>query len=269
MKNNEYICLNEYEYKISSYVDNYFKNLAKDKFKSKEVYFPSLISEQVLIKCNYISSFPQQLTIASYIDETVPLKEGKIKNSRMYFTPSACLHIYPMLEGKTLSNCSFTTKAQVYRHENQNFNGNTRLWNFSVREIVFIGEEQYVKNSLKNFESHILNFSKKHFLETDLVSASDHFYPTKENLIKQKMQLSNSLKKELICKIDGKETALASLNYHGFHFSKPFNFDSNSSIVSGCIGFGLERWVAALKEKNNERINNEYGKANKNNKRHF
>ncbi len=250
MNNNEYICFNQNDYKIFSYIDDCFRELAIEHFNANELYVPSLISEQVLKKANYISSFPHQLTIASYIDKNYSLHSKKIQNSNLYLTPSACLHIYPMLENKAIKNCAFTTRAQVYRHESEDFDGRTRLWNFTVREIVFVGGEDFVKSSLKTFELYVLDFVEKFDLNIKILPATDHFYPTKENIIKEKMQLTNSLKKELICNINGQDISLASFNFHGFHFSKPFNFDSNSSIVSGCIGFGLERWIAALKRKN-------------------
>ena len=47
----------------------------------------------------------------------------------------------------------------------------------------------------------------------------------------------------------GKELALASFNYHGFHFSMAFDFAKNGTIVTGCVGFGLDRWIDVLKEK--------------------
>ena len=39
--------------------------------------------------------------------------------------------------------------------------------------------------------------------------------------------------------------ALASFNSHGTHFSGPYQFDNGNQIVTGCVGFGLHRWLAA------------------------
>ena len=243
--NKEYLCFQDDNYKKFKFVDNYFSDLAVKYFSAEEVYIPSIISENVLKKCNYIKSFPQQLTIASYFDIQNQAPSKEIKHSNFYFTPAACLHIYPMLQGKNLKNKVITTRAQVYRHENR-FNGNSRLWNFTVREIVFIGNEKFVKESLKNFEICVLKFDENCNLNCDINNASDHFYPSKENRIKQKLQFTNSLKKELLCNVNGEKISLASFNYHGFHFSKPFEFDSHSTIVTGCVGIGLERWLFSL-----------------------
>lgn len=58
------------------------------------------------------------------------------------------------------------------------------------------------------------------------------------------MQLVNKTKQELVASINGKEVALASFNFHGNHFSAKFNFEGDRNIVTGCVGFGLERWIS-------------------------
>ena len=48
--------------------------------------------------------------------------------------------------------------------------------------------------------------------------------------------------------VNNKELAIASFNYHKYHFSKLFEFDKDEKIVTGCVGFGLDRWVYLLKD---------------------
>ena len=96
-------------------------------------------------------------------------------------------------------------------------------------------------------EEKTLEFAKTLRLPAETVPATDCFFPTKENKIKKKIQIGNSLKNELVVPMENKLTALASFNYHHFRFSKPFMFDNDGSTVSGCVGYGLERWVAAYK----------------------
>jgi hypothetical protein len=89
-------------------------------------------------------------------------------------------------------------------------------------------------------------------IKAEIEEASDNFYPTKRNNIKAKLQISNSLKKELITYIGEKKVALASFNFHGNHFSEPFDFSDGGRVVSGCAGFGLERWVSAIQSVRSE-----------------
>lgn len=253
-KQKEYYTAIENDAHILSIVDNYFKNLAIEN-GAVEYIIPAMIDEDVLIKCGYFASFPQQLTVAGYVkpeeQEQVAHnpdpKTIKMVSSKMYFTPSACLHIYPMLENENITTKVVTTKARVFRYENESYDGMTRLWDFSVREIVFAGNSDFVAASLEDFKDKAISFCEKIGLPAEIVLANDHFYPTKRNLVKQKIQRSNALKYELIVKVEDKMVSIASFNQHGTHFSKPFHFDQNSRIVTGCVGFGLERLLAAIK----------------------
>lgn len=259
MPNKEYICYTTSDAKNLINIDRYFENIAL-KLGAEQFHIPALISKDVLKKCGYFSSFPHHLTMASYYDpnsydEIANIGEpnsNNIKNSLFYFTPSACLHLYPMLENEKIEKKIITTRARVYRYENNNFNGSTRLWDFTVREIVFIGSPEFVKNKIEQIKQLALEYSASIGLNAYIESATDNFYPSKKNILKEKLQKSNSLKEELICLINNSKVALASFNYHGFHFSKPFNFDNANHIVSGCIGFGLERWISAINQLNNK-----------------
>ena len=151
-----------------------------------------------------------------------------------------------MLENKDLDKKIITTKARVYRYEDEQFDGATRFWDFTVREIVFIGNSNYVLECLENMKTKTLDYIKEIGLPGEIHSASDNFYPSKRNSVKQKLQLSNSLKYELSAKINESNVAISSFNFHDTHFSKPCHYDKTGSIVTGCIGYGLERWVAAL-----------------------
>lgn len=254
---NEYICYAGVDSHNLEKLDEYFRNIAM-KLNAEYFHIPALIEKSVLERCGYLSSFPHHLTIASYYDPNKynevavngKYEKSNILNSELFFTPAACLHFYPMLENQVIDKKVITTRARVYRYENNRFDGKCRIWDFTVREIVFVGTNDFVQQNLAQIKKITLDYINKIGLDAELRPANDNFYPSTRNNIKGKLQLSNSLKDELVCKIDGEEVAIASFNTHGYHFSKPFNFDNNGSIVSGCVGYGLERWVAALKSRN-------------------
>jgi seryl-tRNA synthetase len=254
----EYITFYKSDTNNLNFIDNYFQIKAVE-LGAEQYHIPAMIGKDVLDKCGYFDSFPHHITGSSFINpasfQTIS-KFGNIDDiphvchSDVYFTPAACLHIYPMIEGEKIEQRIITTKARVYRYENDRFDGKYRLWDFTVREIVFIGKSQFVLGMLQKFKDYALVFCEYIGLNAHINQASDHFYPSTKNKVKEKLQISNSLKDELITTIDGEEVAIASFNMHGHHFSKPFNFDNDGEIVSGCVGFGLERWVAALSENN-------------------
>lgn len=248
-----YICYDENDTHIMNIIDGKFQKEALA-LGAIEYHIPAMIDQDVLSKCGYFSTFPQHLTIAAHakrntyqqIAEENHICDDTATVSQKYFTPAACLHIYPMLENKDLDKKIITTKARVYRYEDEQFDGATRFWDFTVREIVFIGNSNYVLECLENMKTKTLDYIKEIGLPGEIHSASDNFYPSKRNSVKQKLQLSNSLKYELSAKINESNVAISSFNFHDTHFSKPFHFDKTGSIVTGCIGYGLERWVAAL-----------------------
>ena len=65
-----------------------------------------MIDEDVLAKCGYFKTMPNQLTPVGYVklnDMDTDLSSGKISKDNIlfekkYLAPAACLHIYPMLE---------------------------------------------------------------------------------------------------------------------------------------------------------------------------
>lgn len=224
-------------------------------FNVKEIMIPTLISGSILRKCGYFDTSPHHLTLAAhahpdYFDEIICKKridEDQIQVEDTYLTPAACLHIYPMLENKKMTEpLCVTTSTRVYRYEGGKHIAGSRLWDFAVREVVFIGEEQYVKSALERVEEWIAGYVKKFDHNIKWQQAFDYFYETPKNDILKKFQLKNNLKKELVLQTEKGSLAIASINYHDNHFSKPFEFDNAGKIVTGCIGFGLDRWHQVL-----------------------
>lgn len=236
-----YSCFDEKDTKMLNDLDQYILREIKN-LGAIEYLIPAMINKATLEKCGYFNSFPQQLT------KVVPYDENSSSDETLYLTPAACLHIYPMLKDAEIDKKIITTKARVYRFENK-FDGHNRLWDFSVREIVFIGEKEYVLGELDKIKKRTEIVVAKLGLSAQIVNAVDPFYPTKENIVKMRIQHSNNMKYELRCSINEGNISLASFNYHGTHFSKAFNFDQNRRVVTGCVGFGLERCLVALKNK--------------------
>jgi seryl-tRNA synthetase len=178
------------------------------------------------------------------------VERDQIELEDQFLTPAVCLHLYPMLEGKKIEDMTVTMFGRAYRYENGRFDGLIRLWDYAIREIVFIGSPQYVKEKLQEIKEETKKMVKELGLPANIEKANDHFYPSDKNKIRERIQIVNSTKDELVVPIHGKEVAISSFNYHGTNFSKVFHFDNENSTVTGCVGYGLERWVAAINEYN-------------------
>ena len=247
-----------YDENETNYVDSLDNDLLKfaEGYKVNKWSFASIINNEIIKKCGYFESMPSNLSFISGAGEeniSRMLEKKEIESfptSGYGLTPAACLHIYPMLEKNRKKDEIVTTLQRVYRYEQGHFSEETRLWEFWVREFVAVGTEEYVQSFLRDFEKKALEYSKNRYPESRIRSANDFFYPSRENKIIQRMQSKNNLKKELVVDINDKDVASASFNYHKTHFSRIFSFDEAGTVVTGCVGFGLNRWLAR------EKINN-------------
>ncbi len=248
----EYMSYGIEDAKMFGKLDNSFLRLL-DTYKYDEVVIPSLIEGDVLRKLGYFNSFPQYLTIASHCNpdclesavEKKAITNNMLLEKDLYLTPAACLHIYPMLQNYEGDNTVITTLANVFRNE-LHFQDGVRLWQFKVREVVFVGSKEYVTKGLDDLIKRAEILAKEYDVNARLQIASDHFYNTRENRKRKVMQEKTAVKRELL---SGKQVAIASANYHGVHFSKTFGFDKGGSVVTGCVGFGIDRWIAMIKEQ--------------------
>jgi len=255
-----YLCFDEKGTKLLNDLDLKFKQLIEHKTYT-EIKVPSIISGNILETCGYFETFPQHLSVVGSLKKT----EGKllarsqitnldITHHDYYLTPAACVHIYPMLIHMDCQNQCYTMLESVYRYEDGNFNDRERLWEFTVREFVFVGTREYVLHSLNELKEKALQLAQQYLGEVKIEAAHDNFYPSKSNKIRTKLQIANHLKDELVVSFENRNIAIASFNYHNLHFSKPFHFDKAETIVSGCVGFGMERWVLSCLERGIEVI---------------
>lgn len=213
---------------------------------------PSLIDETTLQKCGYLSAFPAQLTIAatvanagwSRLAQGHRLEASDIKYEQRFLSPAACLNVYPLLAAMgPAEQMAVTVRSLVFRRESS-YDYLLRSWEFPVREFVFVGSEESVQCDLRIAVEHSVELARELKLETSIEAASDHFYPTLANEVRLAMQRQLELKRELVVEFGGRRLPLASFNYHRTHFSRAFGFDRDNTIVTGCVGFGLHRWLA-------------------------
>ena len=165
-------------------------------------------------------------------------------------SPAACFHVYGELENQTLSAPqSLTFRQSVFRNEGRfNWQRLGCLKSYHVREIVFIGQETDVMDKREYLLKCAIDFMKSLGICGTVTTAADPFIMPDIQKIK-KLQIGEKSKYELklFC-VDNMPLACASFNLHGVSFSKSFNFSLKDAdtTVSGCVGFGLERWVIAF-----------------------
>ncbi|MDF2988058.1 MAG: hypothetical protein K0R50_3568 [Eubacterium sp.] len=163
-----------------------------------------------------------------------------------------CYHTYHHLRDSELgegNNRIVTSKGKSFRYESKYYKTVERLWDFTIREIVFLGEKDFVLESREKFMQHTFDFVDSIGLRGFSEVASDPFFVSPETASKIFNQKMQKLKYELRLNTTKDRTiAAASFNFHEHFFAKRFNIHESAEqyICTGCVGFGIERFAYAF-----------------------
>lgn len=246
---------------LFEFFDSLFESIALKYGAIKKIY-PVLLPIDTYIKTGYIKNSPQYATFCCSPYEDIDalsclndnaknhqLKDN-MKESNYALSPSACFHTYLDYENHNLnSNTVVTFRQSVFRNEGRfNYDEIGRLRDYHVREIVLIGDQLFVENKRRQILNDIINILKELNLNSNISVASDPFVMPKIQKFK-KIQISEEIKYEVRLSINNDQIiSVASLNLHGKAFTQPFNIviDKCDDTVTGCVGFGIERWVLSF-----------------------
>jgi len=124
----------------------------------------------------------------------------------------------------------------------------SRLRAFTMREVVFIGQPNFVIKSRAAAEDVIIQWAKDWELGCTFETANDMFF-TSDYSVKASFQRLQQAKKELRLHIPFERQSLSvfSSNFHAATFGKAFNITvAGRPATTGCIAWGYERWVFAI-----------------------
>lgn len=230
------------------------------KWDANEHVFPPVLSAEPLRRLDYFQSFPHLANFPVSLEgsdgnlrqfsDTAATQDDSIHLTKLapvdqVLTPAACYHVYVQAQDSELNGPAFfTTRCTCFRRENT-YTAMRRQWAFQMREIVVIGTASEVDTFLTLAAGAVSKFVEEIGLEVDWQTATDPFFQPKKNA-KYIMQIAEPSKKELVF---GGDLALGSVNFHREHFGQAFNIRRGREVASsGCIAFGLERWMAAILE---------------------
>ncbi len=238
-------------------LDRLFLAWAAD-WGAQEHRFPTFIPARELGKLDYFTSFPHLVTFPVALDpgednlkrfaSSHPLDErGEVHLTattpvRDVLTPAACYHFYVHFQGEALRAPRYvTTRATCFRREAY-YAPLQRQWSFSMREIVCIGTAEEVKDFLGRTRERVALLFQRLGLPVAWEIATDPFFGDARNpkLLAQKL---DPVKTEMV--FDGR-LAIGSVNFHRNFFGEHFQLTRDGrEAFSGCVAFGLERWLYA------------------------
>jgi hypothetical protein len=249
------------------YFDRVFEALGRV-WEAQPLLTPTLIPATVLAKCDYFRSFPQNVTFACHlVEDTAQIEDFRAKHQdrndldqhalqgmevpEACLSPAVCYHVYHLKHDQVIPACgsAYGVCGKCFRYESSNMSDLRRLWDFTMREIVFMGSRDDVLHRRDRGIEAMSRFLDEHQLAGEIRTASDPFFAAPDALGKTYFQLSSETKYEisLLLPEDGR-LAVGSLNYHTDFFGRAFNVSvaEHGLMHSVCVAFGLERWVYAF-----------------------
>jgi seryl-tRNA synthetase len=252
---------------LIGYFEKRFLELA-DSFSAVPYRFPTLISAKMLDRVNYFKAFPHSLSFVTHLREDLEnidhfsqhthWEGGGLNASPESFSkiealnsPAVCYHWYFSLADQQLKSDHLVATAvgNCFRYESSNLTSLERLWNFTMREIIFIGHGEYVLEQRETGRQRMSDILGEFGLAYQVESANDPFFIgefRKQAAFQSAFQLKYEIRASL--PFSGKTLAVGSYNYHQDFFGRNLNITlpDGSPIHTGCIAFGLERMAYAF-----------------------
>jgi seryl-tRNA synthetase len=162
-----------------------------------------------------------------------------------------CYHLYFALADKPLpgGHAVATAVGNCFRYEAINLTSLERMWNFTMREVIFVGPKDFVLENREIARQRMAKFFEQIELAYRVESANDPFF-IGEFRKQAAFQSAFQLKFEIRALLPFKDSTLAvgSYNYHQDFFGRSLNISlpDGAPAHTGCVAFGLERMAFAF-----------------------
>lgn len=263
--------------RLIDYFESIFLELAAS-FGAEPYRFPTLIPARYLERVGYFRAFPHSLTFATHLREDLDAIDhfaqhaacehgelntppGSFSGIQALLSPAVCYHLYFSLADRPLPKTSgqagglvATAVGNCFRYESFNLRSLERLWNFTMREIIFVGSKNFVLENREIARQRMAAHLEQIGLAYRVESANDPFF-IGEFRKQAAFQSAFQLKYEIRARLPFKDSTLAvgSYNYHQDFFGRNLNITlpgasdpSRQPVHTGCVAFGLERMAYAF-----------------------
>jgi len=245
--------------------------LGVERFGAVHENYPALMPSEVLARCNYFKYFPHTVSMVVHLVEDydkidefrrvndhgthLDVPDWKaFETPKVCLNPAVCYHCYQAMEKEKMSadgRC-VTAVGRCFRYESKNIVGLDRAWDFTMREVIFVGTESWVSERRQKAMEAQLEQVQAWDLDCQFETANDPFFSA-AYATKTYWQVRNDLKYEMRLNVepgpDGapRTIACASANLHENFFGKTFEITGSDGnpVFTGCAAWGLERLVLA------------------------
>lgn len=233
--------------------------------------FPASMPAELLHACGYFDSHPNMSIFATNLIEDLDLIEAfreaneesagfvpppaaSLAPPELCLVPAACFPCYPTFRDRTLAGrVALSWQGRIFRQESRNATGLSRLREFSVRELVFVGTADEVRSARQSALELLDALFRRWELSFTIATASDPFFATVA-AAKTFWQQSQEVKHEIVVPYaasaqGGEESvAVGSVNYHENFFGRRFAIRASDGELAhtACAGIGIERLMLAV-----------------------
>jgi seryl-tRNA synthetase len=200
--------------------------------------FGVAIARETLARAGYFESFPDGAT-------RVTSDGGR---GSYCLSPAVCYHAFERFAGRQFDRpVTITAESSCFREADRQAGGPGRLWEFTMREVVFVGASSWVVARREEWMAAVTAFAASLGLEPSLEPATDPFFGD-AGRGRRLLQQVKGLKYELCLATHEARLPVASFNLHETFFGQRFamTLDDRTVAHSACVAFGLERWVLAF-----------------------
>jgi seryl-tRNA synthetase len=253
--------------RLIEYFEGHFLRLAGS-FGAVPYRFPTLIPAHYLERVNYFRAFPHSLTFVTHLREDLDAIDEFSQQAacnehglntpldsfapiQALLSPAVCYHLYFSLADRPLpgGRLAATAVGNCFRFEAINLASLERLWNFTMREVIFVGPKEFVLENRELARQRMAPVLEQVGLAYRVESANDPFFIgefRKQAAFQSAFQLKFEIRAALPFK--GSTLAVGSYNYHQDFFGRSLNITlpDGSPAHTGCVAFGLERVVLAF-----------------------
>lgn len=253
---------------LFDYFDRSVLDILKSQFAVVQYRYPTLIRTSTLKTAGYLSAFPQHLMLVTRLHNDIDVYRGLLdaiegpglderllgscRNADYMLPPTMCYHTFSHYSGRTIPASGVhvvSARGKAFRYEAGYSTTLERLWDFTIREMVFLGTRDEVLAARERIMTEVWRFLDELGVTGWCEVGNDPFFGKGDVPDRIWSQRLMELKYELRLPIrDDRSIAAGSFNFHNDLFGTSFGImhESGGPVWSGCIGFGLERLVYAF-----------------------
>lgn len=253
-------------FRLMSHLDELFRRMSLD-HGAEEMEFSTFMSVESLRKAGHFNASPQHITFANHLTEDLEfLKEvaaaarekevdleqiaaSHYESNGACLSPAVCYNLYHTLQDQEIKETKVVAAVnKCYRFESGRLEGLARLWEFTMRELIFVGRSKDVAERRMQALEDVWKMAERWNLHAWIENANDPFF-IGEFSSRAAFQRNREMKFELRLSVAGDfSVAATSFNLHSTTFGNNFNMrlPNGRPACSGCCAWGEERWLLAL-----------------------